>query len=354
MIICNLVLKIKPVIWMTFLYCCSAFPQKVLGASQDLSHEMTRTQPFFKRVSEFISSLPFFSVQDDRFIPITYDKNYLPFIDLEIEKNAYSLMLDLGLQSQMAVDREILKKINKKPYGTEKAIDFTGKCYNSQKYLIPEIKIGNTVFFDVILKETSERFENEYMRYHANDVPKKIGMVGRALLKRKNIFLDFPHLRMAFIENRNEKDLPFSVDSMLAVPYERISTEIVLNIETEFGEKKFLLDTGCTVRTIKTTHSQQREIQKDDLGQEYITTSKFVIAGKDFGQGRLYLWNPGSKFKEIDGILGMSFLRHYALYIDFHKKTLYIGDYATLEKTHPLESNDADECDSKSEKSHSS
>jgi len=295
--------------------------QKITAEAQSFSG--TQSPIFFQKLSElFSSSLP---AHENIFLPIVYDEDDLPLIEVKIEDNVYSLLIDLGSYAQISLDEEILEKINKKPYGIAKFEDFQGSRYKSEKYLIPEIRIGNTIFAEVIAKGENKDFKKKIVLWESPDhSPSKLGgKVGRNLLKRKNIFLDFLNSRMAFVEKVDSlKSLNFP-DNFLAIPFEITSLGITLKIKTDIGEKKFILDSGSTLSAIRASQYRNLACQKGENGLNYFTSSQFIIGNRSFDEIRLHLLDIAA-VEQVDGVLGMDFMRHHAFYIDFRKKTLHI------------------------------
>lgn len=293
--------------------------------SQDAVAEHVQTLSLFNKLSGLFSDK-----HDCKFIPVRFDDCDIPLIDAEIEGNRCSLMLDLGSYSQLSLSTVLLNKVHKKSYGVSKFKDVRGNYYESQRYLIPEVKLRNHVFSEIIASEENDDFVKNTEIWTPSEGPPSSsnqGTIGRAFLKRKNVFLDFPHSRMALIERTDSpKNFGFSVENMVMVPFELASLGIILNIDTDLGEKRFLLDSGFTRSVIKTSEYQDRECQKDEKGDAYFISQQFVIEGKEFGNFKLYLLDMAPEMDKVDGVLGMSFMRHHAVYIDFREKTLYIGD----------------------------
>jgi hypothetical protein len=288
--------------------------------------KLNQAPTFFQKIYEFF--LPSFpSTQNEIFIPIVFGENGHPLIQMEIEGSAYLLSIDLGFYAQVSIEQEILEKIKKTPYGLAKFNDFKGNNYVSQKYLIPEIRIGNTIFAEVIAKEESEDFKkNSVLWDRSESTPSKIrGKIGRALLKRKNILLlDFPNSRIAFIENpRLFKALNF-LDDVPPIPFEYTHSGIVLTVNTDLGTKKIFLDTGFTINAIRAAQCQNQKCQIDRNGLSYFTSSQFVIGNKNYGETRFYPLDIAIGIDEFDGILGMDFMRRHTFYIDFREKILHI------------------------------
>jgi hypothetical protein len=289
-------------------------------------HKSDQAPTFFQKICEFFLS-SFLSTQTNEFIPVIFDGACRPLIEIEIEGDVYHLVIDLGSYVQMSIDKQILEKIKKKSYGVAKFGDFKGNHYVSQKYLIPEIKIGNTIFSEVIAKEENDDFKKTTILWESSEsAPSRCnGKIGRALLKRTNILLlDFPNSRVAFIKNPRLLNAQNFPEDFLAIPFEFTVSGIILKIHTDLGEKKFLLDSGLTINAIRANQCQNLECQNDKNGLGYFMSSQFVIGDKSFGKTRLYPLNITPDIENIDGILGMDFMRHHTFYIDFRKKILYI------------------------------
>lgn len=309
------------IIYAFWLFSVAGF-QKITAEERNSNGEQEST--FFQKLSELFSSVP--STRENIFFPIVFDDDDLPFIEMEIEGNVYPLLIDLGSYAQMSVDREVLEKINKNAYGIAKFEDFQGNRYESRKYLIPEIKIGNTIFAEVITKEENKDFKKKIILWESPDCPpSKIGgKVGRALLKRKNILLDFPNSRMAFFEKAESFKSSNFPDNFLATPFEITSLGITLKIQIDLGEKKFILDSGSTLSAIRSSQCKNLACQKGENGLSYFTSSQLIIGNKSFDEIRLHLLDI-AEIEQIDGVLGMDFMRRHAFYIDFRRKTLYIN-----------------------------
>ncbi len=150
------------------------------------------------------------------------------------------------------------------------------------------------------------------------------GRLGRDFFAGKNIFMDFNH-RVLIIcsELKDIRKEGYEIKNLITVPFKNTSDGIVLEIETDMGKKKFVLDTGTTVSVIRTENLNKVPIQQKE-GTPITKTSKFIIGGIDFGWRELYLLDISREFK-IDGLLGMDFLKDHMVYLDFTKKTVYIG-----------------------------
>ncbi len=262
-----------------------------------------------------------------KFIPVSFDKFHLPLIDIELEGKIYPLVVDLGFKAQMDLEDGILQTVNKQSFGTSRSMDLKSNRYISPKYVIPTIKMGGVSFDEVIVKEKNEAFHrNTVIREQNANIPsKRRGTVGFSLLKRKNLLLDFPHARLAFIDKDN-RQVGYPVEDMLKVPFEMTASGVIINIGTDMGEKKFLVDTGATMTALRSSECCPEKYHKDSCEQDCFVTSQFVIGGKNFGDMVVYPLDITPEMDKIDGFLGMTFLMDHVVYIDFREKMLYIGD----------------------------
>ena len=67
-------------------------------------------------------------------------------------------------------------------------------------------------------------------------------------------------------------------------------------------------------------------IKNEKHGFPIYTTSMFEIGSKNFGSMNLYLFDITPELHEIDGVLGMDFVKNHVIYIDYKDKVLYIGN----------------------------
>ena len=66
------------------------------------------------------------------------------------------------------------------------------------------------------------------------------------------------------------------------------------------------------------------EKKKGYYGFPIFTTSQFTINGTDFGSKDLYFINMTNELHDIDGVIGMDFIKKQVMYIDFSKEIIYI------------------------------
>lgn len=249
-------------------------------------------------------------------IPVTFTKRNDPIIDVSLENEVYPMKLDLGRSFAFSFDSKILNKINKNKYGVSRWHDFRGNQYESPIYTVPEIRMGNLTFPNVLINQDSEEFHlNTTVVGDPLQVP---GVIGLSILQTYNLLLDFPHSVIYA-----SKDLGLLQEAnlfsnhFLPVPFTFHPDGIILNVETDNGVHRLMLDTGTTISVIRAPHPSY--------------TTKFNIMGHDFGARFVLSLDVTTQF-DIDGFLGMDFLCEYPIFIDYTNKMVFIE----LERGHTL------------------
>lgn len=260
-------------------------------------------------------------------VPLTFGKTGCPITLVSINKNNYPLQLDIGARSFLALDCNILSYLKKKAYGSTEFQDLKGNFYHAPRYLLDKIHIGEMLFNEVLTDEQNNSF---FLNTSLNGKPsgdKPLGVIGRSLLKRINLFLDFPHSQLILTNSTKQlKKNGYLIEGMTGVPFRVDRTGLVLSIETDLGEKKFMLDTGSTLTLLRSSLLNQQTLTEKEGGMLAFSSSKFQMGGKDFGCQDLYRFDLADEFTEIDGALGMDFMRVHKLYIDYPNRMVYVGD----------------------------
>jgi len=279
-------------------------------------------------------ALLFFKIPSHRIrIPIIFTSSGTPAILATIEEKSYLLQLDLGSKFLLTLEKEILENIRDKK-STELAQwrDAKGDFYESPSYIISQVKIEN-----ILLKNVKVNQENSNFRANTtlwDDHPqgsvstnRYLGNLGRPLLEKTNLLLDFRNSTM--IACSNEKYLKkegFFLDKMVSIPFNGGTKGIIIKADTDAGTLRLALDTGATVTFVRASCLKDQKCTKEKRGFLTFTSQKFLIGNKDFGSTNLFLFDITPELTEIDGILGMDFLKNHVVYIDYKNKVLYFGE----------------------------
>ena len=105
---------------------------------------------------------------------------------------------------------------------------------------------------------------------------------------------------------------------LIKFPFECQSVGMIINVETDLGVKKYLLDTGATHNFIYDKEPSEKTIPNQ------IVSSKFILGGYDFGEQILTKLRDPLPFANEQGAVGMEFLKHHVIFIDYPNKALYI------------------------------
>lgn len=241
-------------------------------------------------------------------IPITFASRGSPTINVSINGKIYPLELDLGSSFLFSLCQEILQNIHKTPYGTAKWSDFRGQRYESPAYTIPEIKIDNLAFFNAVTRQSRDDFHTNVTLSKRPSQP--IGIIGLPILERYNLLLDFSHSTIyASNDHLSLQKTGFLSENLLTIPFTLHPDGILLNVETDAGTYRLMLDTGSTHTAIRAPHPD--------------STVKFCIMGHDFGERSIVSFDLSPQF-DFDGCLGMDFLREHPLFIDYSNKMIFI------------------------------
>jgi hypothetical protein len=263
-------------------------------------------------------------------IPLKTTSAGTPSMVTEIGKEKYTLAFDLGSKFLLSLSKNVLDSItNKTLHETVQWRDVQGKTYEGPSYLIPQISIDGLILNNVVAKQEDDSFTSNTTLWDDNKevfIDERSGTLGRQLLDKTNILIDFPHATMFASNNKTAlKKAGFFLDKMVPIPFETGPKGIIiLNVNTDAGILHLALDTGATITIVRSSRVQDQTCIKNDRGFFDFITSRFSIGNNDFGKQRLLLYDITPELKEIDGLLGMDFLKHHVLYIDYQNKILYL------------------------------
>ncbi len=242
--------------------------------------------------------------------PITFGPYNTPYTEVNIDGEIYPLEINLGTKFALALNRKILTQISKKPSSMITSRDFAGQQNEFQSYYVSKVKIGDLTYKNVLVREISE----------ADQFPDDSGVIGRPLLEAENLMLDFPNSTILVTkDNAHLQARGYFLEDMVNVPFTTGRLGIILQVETDWGTTKLLLTTGAS-------HSHLKAFFTGNSKQE-LQSARFVIGGKDFGSMIFATRNFSNELLEIDGILGMDFLKAHTVYIDNDNKVAYFGGF---------------------------
>lgn len=253
-----------------------------------------------------------------------------PSIKVKIQGHKYPLRIDLGSKLELELSKSTLNLLDKTPHKSLTTRDMTGRPYENPAHVIPSIEINGLVFDQVVTIEENVDYISNTTFYEGDKKNTLIykntsGTIGSALFADKNLLLDFDY-SLFFVSNdvSKLKVKGYDLKEFIKLPYTRYKHGIILKVNTEFGEIRLALDTGCTVNFLRSSFASHIKPVGKRFGLPFITTSTFEMGGKDFGPMNLYPYDISSDLSDMDGMLGMDFLIDHVVYIDRDHQQIYI------------------------------
>ncbi|MBF5058807.1 hypothetical protein [Candidatus Neptunochlamydia vexilliferae] len=290
---------------------------------------MKATSAFFF----FILSLLIFgfscSSKDYVELPVGFNAGKIPIIEVQVENNSYLLGIDLGTFLELKIRSSLLESINKKFLGTDFWEIYDGSKFVCPNYQVPNVKIGNLAFKNVVATaypEDKEAKTTIWENPKEGVFYKKVGVLGRGFFQKSSLLFDFKKSKVIISNNISKlKKNGYDLESFIKLPFTKNKFGILVNVTTDIGDKTLLLDTGFTY-TMLHEHEYPSDREKETSYQGFLCldSNHFAINGVDFGKKKLYFLKLSEKLREIDGFLGMDFIKHHVMYIDFPNKLLYI------------------------------
>lgn len=243
-----------------------------------------------------------------------------PMVHVNIEGSEYVLMLDLGANIHLILKDRVLQKLeHKEPVGTSFTTDIQGNKYAQPKYQLRSYQIGNfniknptaseeSIFF---VKTGSRLFPSKNDRRINQKIEQVDGKVGSEFILSSGqaCFLDMSR-SLLYIGDTLQDLIDLScLTEFQKQPLEIENGCLCVNIQTNEGMKRFLLDTGAERSAIKKKPSDPKLIK---------------IYLEDLGLWKFFTLNFPEGLPPFDGILGIDFLKKHIVILDFLDRKIYI------------------------------
>lgn len=258
-------------------------------------------------------------------LPVKFSSFEGPIIQAQIGKKICPFIFDTGSAFPFSMYKKTLRDLDKQQVGSLIYSNVLEENFSAKLFSIPEIKIGGLVFNQATILEKRKKFlKNTSFGKKEKSDPKNY--IGRPILERINLLLDFPHRKIWQIGSADQlKKIGLDVNKMIQVPFELTKWGMILDVDLDIGKLRLTLDTGSTWTIVKSSILKEFTLNK---GKHlfYYLSPKFQIGEKDFGRHRIYSLDIFPFTSEVDGILGMDFLKYQIVYIDYQKRMLYIAN----------------------------
>lgn len=259
------------------------------------------------------------------FIPIHIDEYWgTPMVQIEIGEKNYQVELDLGTKLS-TLSRKELGEIDKKFYGSFSSLDIHGNTYESDIYQVFGVKIYDFFVPAMKIREESSAFVNNSAMEGDSDKILCLGRIGREVFEGKNFLLDFSRSRVILC--KNFRDLyrdEYKAQNFIQVPFLINTNGICFQVETDTGTKTLVLDSGSSHSLMRQSLSELNLSTQSFYHLPLWQSKKFILGDFDFGPKDFYLFEISSLVTNMDGILGMDFLKEHAVYLDIGRSVAYI------------------------------
>jgi len=235
---------------------------------------------------------------------VNYDKYNHPFITTQWQGDSSALRVDIGCRFPLFLRQKTLDGIDKQFQGAEICHSLDGSQCETNYYLIPKLKVGDLSLTNVTA------YQSDQEDYDS---------LGKFLGGEFNLLLDFAHDRIiacdhfAKLQSRKIAD-----QNWIRLPFEMHRSGIVFHVETDFGTCKLVLNTGCTNSVLSSS------IFPKNVRFPYVSSS-CSLAGQQFPNVTFHSYKLPEELHEIDGFIGMDFLKEHAIYFDYANKIAYIS-----------------------------
>ena len=252
-------------------------------------------------------------VQQPVTIPIELINNF-PVLAISVGGQPVSVMFDLGGSDEIVLSTAALSSLKVERLAETYAwVDAKGNRLESQKFRIPELRIGSLQVRNVTGHEDAEAAT--YRK-----TPAGVGYIGAALVRDFKLVVDYGQRSMTFIPNDTpDPEMHGCIGS--EVPFDpTMGGEPITKAVTDLGELVFVWDTGAPMSLVRESLVRARGFTPDGL---YIRSSKFGLGGEDFGPMQLRLFDFVEP-AEVDGFLGHDFFAHHVVCIDLGGKRFFV------------------------------
>ncbi|MBM3198401.1 MAG: hypothetical protein FJZ58_04000 [Chlamydiae bacterium] len=231
-----------------------------------------------------------------------YDEYGCPTIDVDIDGHPYSLPLAIGSRFPLLIHKELLDHLNT-VFVKMKALETSeGYIYEMPSYKVPNIRIGPLVLPSVIAMEVPR---------------KKDEALGRGLGGNFNLLIDLAQNQLVVCDRFSKlQKKGYATENWVQIPFTSHRFGLSLQILTTLGSKNLILDTTLTTTSFCSSAKEQEPI-----------LSQFHIEGQELGKISCTLTAGPS---DVDGFLGLDFIRQHSLYIDFTHQCIYINPSTTV------------------------
>lgn len=264
-----------------------------------------------------------------------------PFIKATCHTFTENFLIDTGGAFCCRLYEPLVDQLPQKTiYETSTFRDVTGELKSCTEFLMHDIKFLKLNFINfAVIPNPLEFRESHYLACNPTIGTKNQknlsqdpvrSLIGHQLLNVMNFMLDFKKNTLILYQPELVPSLRFPFKGLAHI--EQIPFEYEENrglycwIETNFGKKRFLIDTGASL-TFLSPHEIfiQASQNTDPDCLNSLVFDHFKLGSKDFAPQEAHIVNQ-LNFENMDGILGMDFFDNKILFFDMTNRILYLKD----------------------------
>lgn len=288
---------------------------------------------YFLLIFLLLSAVFFYSFKEKKRchqIPAYFSSHaFRPMIKGEINKKPFSFLVDTGACEKISLPKLALEHINKKQLNKSVTVsDFKGNLYHWPIFLLSDFTIGSINCSQIeVMEESPDFYKNTSLWTSSRKAltSKSVGSVGWQLFKEYSTLFDFPNSRIVIAQTKAslEREGFLNPKKYVITPFIQHRGVLVINITTDLGEKRVVLDTGASYSILKNQSIDSSQLVKNKNARDFFSSKKFELDGYDFG-GQKFAVTELTNSLEVDGVLGVDFFLEHAFFLDFDKGLVYI------------------------------
>ena len=252
---------------------------------------------------------------------------HLPSVCLKQDSKLFYLTIDTGLRYDMSLNPEAMSawKYEK----TERKLEvknFYGlvsmrDLYSLDFLRLGGIKISNVEFFEEHDKDTPVIELSGGIRCRNNHphIPTQ-GTLGMGIFERYNILFDFKTATMK-LYRKGVRPASIGKSKPLSVSFERRLSLPVVQLDTNYGPKRFLIDTGSTVSCLSADSISRYSVQTSE-GTDWVKL-QLSYHGQTLCEKQFRFFGENMDLIGVDGIIGMNILGFYSVFFDNKRNLVY-------------------------------
>ncbi|MBY0529662.1 MAG: hypothetical protein K2P51_05665 [Rhabdochlamydiaceae bacterium] len=253
----------------------------------------------------------FFSHPNEKMVRLYVDFNEenCPLTSMKIQGKEYSFVINLGNKFPLHLSKEILQRLEKTDAGFVSSRDLLGEEKMLHAYCLKQVQIGTKTYRNVIAVETIDSSKTCY------------GEIGRALLTESNLLIDFANSTIIICNDLNKlKTVGYEVKKWAKAPIHLERAGIVLEGTLQDQKVRLGLGTGCPISVIRSTFAKTHFADANDSQ----FSLNFHLQQTDLGKIHLHSYPITEELQEMDGSIGVDFLRRHAIYLDYNHQIAYL------------------------------